>query len=404
MWNDFLSLLRNTIKQNLMPIVTGLQYWRDRSFVRTKFLSVMKKLLSGMLDVSPRSAGDYYGIMRLLVSRRLVHRIILLSGCLCLGYLLWRSPADDLGKGSGAGRTFSCTSIPLRFYEGEVQIRAKAGYIAYRGAVSGGYASGEGTLFDENETVIYRGGFEKSRFQGEGTLYYDTGGVQYEGTFQENLFQGTGKLYRESGSKLYEGEFVKGMREGTGLLFDESEKEIFAGTFHRDEPVYAQLLGKTPTETADLYKGERILYQYDGQFLTVLPDIGAACLAASTEDSLRGETVTETVYVEKDSIVSGRETITDLEGLKKAWGEPAFAGNSHLTFAEAVEAQRLQKKGKEIGIVPGLAAELLYEELYRVERYDRNALVYLTVFDRDGLIYTFVSEDAKGDFFLYLIE
>lgn len=402
--NNLLMVLFSSIKARITPIWTKLKYWTSWNFIRTKLITRVRNALAKLFDVKPRNQRDYYTIGHYLVSRRLAHAVVIVVGLLCLCYVVWVNPVFQAGQNVSGVRVYSYTSIPLRFHSGEVKIRAKDGQIAYEGNVDKGWASGYGKLYDKDRNLIYAGNFEKNKFSGAGKLYYPSGQLRYDGAFADNQFSGSGKLYRESGSERYDGEFSFGLMEGKGTLFDGSGKAVFTGAFQQDDVVYAQLLGKNAQEISELYTGKSTIYQYDNQYAAALEDIGAVYVASQSEDSLEDAPVADTVYVEKNSFSYGGKQLTTIAEVSQILGEPVFEGNSYMTFPEAVEIRRLREKGKNIRIDPELSAEQDFSESYLVNHYNQDQLLYLYVFEKDDITYTFTASDRNGSFFVYSLE
>jgi hypothetical protein len=400
--NNLFAVLISTIKARFTPIVTKLKYWTSADFWKTQVYSKIREWLTNIFNVKPRHKKDYYGVFGWLVSRRLCHAAVIVVGMLCLVYLLYVNPIYKLAEGIGSGeRIYSYKSLPLRFMEGDVKIEAKSGYIAYEGAVSKGYASGEGTLYDSNSVVVYRGSFDKNMYNGSGILYYPSGQAKYQGEFADNLFEGTGKLFRENGTMIYEGEFSAGLKEGTGTLYNATETAVFTGSFHSDELVYSQLLGKTSEDISDIYTGDKILYIGDDEAVQVMPDIDAYYVASTDEASISDSVTAEQLYVCKDTFIYGDNTCTTIDEVADVLGDPVFEGTSYVIFAEAVGIDWMQKQGYDIPIDVELSAEHPLKESYTVNSFDQDALLYLYVFQKDETSYMFFSQDNDKTFFMY---
>ena len=127
----------------------------------------------------------------------------------------------------------------------------------YFGSTVGGYASGEGRLFDRQGNLIYYGGFNNSLYDGYGVKYelIDPSSsvsaysyqLVYEGDFKNGLYDGTGREYRydadytfakDEGKNphlYYEGEFSNGKYCGNGTLYGTGETYrggFFDGTYN----------------------------------------------------------------------------------------------------------------------------------------------------------------------------
>lgn len=393
--------------------VLGMMQWGIRSrlelllhptYVRARIYDRVRKQLIRLLGIRPRDDTDYYPVLRWLVSRRLVYAAIILAGIFGAFYLFLINPIINIEKIGNGNTVYTYHAIPLRFHNGNVCIRAKSGYIAYEGGVKGGYVQGEGSLYNENGNPVYRGSFAKSMFEGDGRLYYPEGQVQYEGGFSQNLYEGEGTLFWKNGVKRYAGAFSQGFMEGEGTLYNATGTVIFKGGYHRGEPVYAQILGKTTQELATMYAGRSILYQTDDAYAVVLEEIGVVyhCTAAtqSIDDTLRADAVS----VCRGEFVYGDKRLTSLEEIRAAMGEVSYEGNSYVTYLDAVSIDWINRGKNPTGVEVALETQQLFSEYRQVDFYSKDALVYLHVFEQDALTYTFVSKDKDGSFFLYEIE
>lgn len=403
--NNLISVLLSTLKARITPIWTKLKYWTSWSFIKANILTKIRTALSNIFHVKPRNEDDYYPLFGYLISRRLAHAIVIVVGILCFCYLAWAQPFTGLSDRMADGtRTYAYNSFLLRFAEGNVRIKAKAGYIAYEGNVEKGYVTGSGQLYNQEGSLVYQGNFEQNEYSGEGILYYPVGQTEYEGQFQNNLFEGEGTLYRENGTRKYKGQFSRGMFEGEGSLFDGADQEIFKGSFHNGELLYTQFLGKSAAEIAEFYTGKRQLYQYDTDWAVILEDVDAFYVQSSENNSLDDTAKTTKVYVGKDEFVYGESRMSTIAELKEKLGTPVFEGNSYVTFPEAVGINWLQKKGTDIPLEVSLTATQLYDEVKVVTEYPADVLVYLYVFQTEDATYTFVSDDRDSGFFMYSIE
>ncbi len=403
--NDLFNVLISTIKAKITPLWTKLKYWTSWSYIHSRILTKARQLLSGLFSIKPRNKHDYFPILGFLVSRKLAFSVVIIVGLLCLYYLFFINPPSRLVSGMADGlRVYDYDSIPLRFVNDRVRIRAKSGYTAYEGAVERGYASGYGTLYSQDGQRVYEGQFAQNKYEGTGTLYYPSGQPQYKGAFSENLFEGEGILYRENGTKQYAGTFLNGEEEGAGTLYDGAESPVFSGSFHLGDIVYSQLLGLGADEIAAMYTGERTLYQLEGETAVMLEEIDAYYMSGAAEDSIEDTLTADRVYVCRDSFRYGDQVIDTINGLTEALGLPSFEGNSYLTFPEAVGISWQQEQGKRLETESGLSAQAPYKEVREVDGFNESGLLYLYVYQKDDLTYTFFCEDKDGGFFLYLIE
>ena len=403
--NNLLSVLKATLKAKITPIWTKLKYWTSWSFIKTRIITRIREWFSKILNVKPRDKKDYYRFFGLLVSKRLAHAVLLIACVASLVYLAYNNPFVNIKNGIGTDeKVYSYKSIPLRFAEGSVKIKAKSGYIAYSGNVEDGYASGQGELYDEEGRTVYYGEFSKNMYNGSGTLYYVNGQAKYTGAFVDNLYEGTGTLYRENGTKIYNGAFVKGLKEGNGSLYDAAENLVFTGSFRADDIVYAQLLNKTAGEISSMYTGSQTIFQGSESYVVMMSDIDAFYSAPNESNSITDEMIPDRVYVTKSEFAYGSKIYTTLSDIKSDFGSPLFEGNSYANLAEIVGIDQLKKQGKEFTLDVNCMYEQIYDEVLNVTEYTTDALVYLYVYEIDGITYTFVTQDRGDAFFMYVLE
>lgn len=338
----------------------------------------------------PKDNNDYYPCLKWLISKRLVFFIVLVIGILSI-FLCQNSV------------TYPYNSILLRFFSGDVRIKAKSGYVAYEGEVKKGKAEGEGTLYGKSGNRIYTGAFKNSMYNGEGTLFYENGQIQYKGEFKENEFYGIGELYRENGSIEYKGGFYKGKKEGEGRLYNNTNHLIFAGNFLGNQVYYEELLGKSTEEIASMYSGAYMIYKDKDNVVVALEEI-SALYQGSQEASLENGWKVGEIYVCKDWISIGREEYFKIEELKKVLGNPVYEGNTYLTMAEAVCLEYTNRAGITILKPAIIKKEPLYQEVVQVAGLETDYMVYLYTYEYGGLFYSFYCQSRDGEFAMYQIE
>lgn len=393
----------STIKNRFAAITSAISTWTNRGFIKTQIIDRFRRWLTRIFNVKPRHKKDYCGIFGLLVSKRLVHTVVIVIGLVCLAYLWTVKPFKTESSDAEQIKVYNYNSIPLRFANKKVSIKAKKGYIAYTGQVKGGHAEGSGELYNEDGGLVYVGEFSDSMYNGTGTSYYPSGQVCYEGTFVDNLYDGTGVLYRDSGAMHYSGEFDDGYMDGQGELYNTKGTLVFTGLFSRDEIEYTQFLNKSSAEINEMYTGTQTLYSDGDENIIALDDIDALYVAEGADTSIDDENTSTSVYVMNSVFVQGDTRIETIEDLKKALGEPEYEGNSYINFYDAVAIQWGIDSGDEINIDPVLEYTQEYDEYIDVTSYDSDALLYMYVFEVDDLSYTFISEGANDSFFMYII-
>lgn len=403
MGTSLFQILVNAIKSKIVPIISKLKMWTSWNFIRTRIIAVIRGFFSSLLDFKPRDKKDYFEVFGWLISKRLAFAAVVMIGVLSSYYLV-RIRMSTISIGGDGIRTYGYNSIMLRFTEGKVKIKGKSGYLAYEGDVADGSVTGNGTLYNRDGGVVYQGSFVKNCYHGAGTSYYPDGTMEYSGQFENNLYQGSGTQYRENGSLLYEGSFDRGKREGTGSLYDNGNNLIYSGSFSRDQIVYSELLGKTSAEVAKCYNGSRELYENDTEFAVILKDIDAIYLGASDPESLDDEIRVDQVIVLKDSFPAGSGSTSSIKELRKYFGEERYQGNSGITMGEAVAVNYLDSQAGGNGWTVQMNVSSDYSDYGFVESFDTGFSVYMYSFYKDGLIYTFFSQDRNDRFSFYSVE
>lgn len=401
--NKLISSLAQSIITRISTFIKKIQRMFSRQIWEREILNKMRALLMSVMGIRPRNKKDYIPVLSWLVSRRLVIMLVTVIGVLSCYYLVFVNPPSILG-GDGI-RTFDYNSIPLRFTDGTVRIRAKAGYIAYEGEVKKGFVSGNGSLYDEYGNLIYTGEFEKNKYNGQGTVYYEGGQPKYIGSFKDNLYDGTGILYRENGSQEYEGSFLRGMKEGEGILYNSGNNAVFTGNFSQDELLYSDLVGKSTEEINEIYTGTRSIYtDAAGDFAVLLEDISAVYSGTQDGTALDDSMMVDSIYVLKNTIRLGNTLCRDISDVITELGTPSYEGNSQLKFAETVAVNSLTRSEDTKLKSVQWQTQQEYSDVINVTQYDEEASAYLYSFSSDGLIYTFFCEDQRGMFDMYVIE
>lgn len=396
-------MIVTTIKYRFAAISAKLRYWTNTNFVRAKFLAKFAEWLTKLFNVKPRHKADYYTFLGFMISRKLVHTVIICVGLVSLGYLWVTNPFDSVGEAEGKVKVYAYNSFPLKFKEGKVNIKAKSGYVAYTGQVKAGYCEGDGELYDEKGRLVYEGAFSKNKYNGFGRLYYPSSQLCYEGEFMDNLYQGTGKLYKENGILQYYGEFEGGYKDGFGELYNTTGEKIFEGEFSNDSLVYTQLLGKTPTEINTLYTGEQIIYSYENENAVMLNEIDALYACGKVEDSITNDAKSEILYVLQESLTIGKSQVGSISQLKELLGEAYYEGNAYVNMYDAVALQWYQQNKETMNADIGFEYVQIYNEYIEVDSYNQNALIYMYVFEIDGLNYSFFTEGISDSFYMYAI-
>lgn len=403
MGNNLIQVLLASIKAKVTPLVTKIRQLTSASFLRAKVIAKIREFFIKLFDVRPKHKKDYYEMFGWLVSKRLAYAIIIVIGVLSMIYLVSIRSMYLPQKQTDGIKTYDYDDVMLRFAKGTVRIRGKSGYIAYQGDVEKGGVNGYGNLYGVDGTLLYQGNFVNNEYEGSGTQYYADGTMHYKGNFSGNLYEGNGKLYRENGSIVYEGEFARGMKEGIGKLYGAGDKPVYEGSFSQDQLVYSALLGKSTTEVAESYKGERIIYQSDNEFSVLMPDINALYVGVTDEENLEDTVMVDSIYVLKNTITFGKNACSTIADLKKVFGQEVYEGNSIVTLPEAVAINYLNKQKQTLNGSVELDTTDEFTDAITINEIQDDYPVYLYSFRKDGLLYTFVCGDKNDTFAFYSI-
>lgn len=331
-----------------------------------------------LLSFTPKNEKDYFPLFRWQIGRKLAYTILFGVLFVCLVIFLLMNPGS-MFKNIRSYPVFSYHSMLLKFYKGMAGIRAFDGHIAYEGKVGKGKANGKGTLYD------------------------DKGNVLYEGGFTDNLYQGKGILYYPGAAKKYEGGFRKGLMQGKGKLYDENAALIYKGNFNYGEVAYEEMAGGPTSGIADKYKGKTMIYTFEGEMAAAMPGIDAVYLAAGPGDSLDDKWQVEGIYVLKPICQVGRQKLQTKSEIKSCFGKPIYQGTTAVHFGDAVALNQLlgkDFKGPEIHKKEEL------KDVYEVSGFEEDYQIYISVYEKNGLRYTFFSKDKKSReiFQFYMIE
>ncbi len=399
-----ISVIINAIKSRIMPIVTRIRLLTSLSYLRTQVFSKIRDFFVRLLNVKPRDKKDYYTIANWMVSKKLAFAVVVIIGTISLIYILYvRAPFGSFGGGDGI-KTYNYTSLLLRLQNGMVRIKGNGGYLAYEGNVAGGYTAGNGTLYNREGSMVYIGNFERSKYEGKGTLYYPGEIVKYTGDFHENLFQGEGRLYRESGSLEYNGEFVASRKEGHGILYDTAGNKVFDGMFAADEIAYSQIVGQATSDLAEAYSGDRAVYLGNKYIAVYLSDINALYNIPVDNEELGDSSTINEIYVMNDHVNFGSSVCTSVSEISQVLGKPVYQGDSYATYPEIVAIYEMSKYKSVYAGTPEVEISRNLTDMLTISSYDRGYQVYLYSFEKDGLLYSFLTRDDAGSGFdMYFI-
>ena len=398
-------ILKATIRTKVAPILRKIQVAFSPTYIKKRVIVKIRETFSNMLDVRPKDRNDYYAIAGWLVSKKLAYLLIFLSIVLC-GYYIWMVK-PEIGVTESPYGTYKYDSFALKWQTGKVCILGKSGYKAYIGDIENGIVSGTGTLYNPAGKVVYEGEFAANAYNGMGKRYHANTNLWYDGMFKDNLFHGTGELYSESGTILYKGEFANGCMEGVGELYNAAGNLIYTGNFQKDQIQYQELLGKETAEISKKYAGIRRVYQSEEESCVVLPEIHAAYTVKSGEDMLDEEWTAGSLYVIQDYIYLDGTRVEDMKDVIELLGTPAYEGNTRISVADAIvlnEASEKSDSGEVLFGKAGLEIDSVFEDVLVVEGYDKNYLVYLYMFEKDDIAYTFFCKEKEKGFSFYMMQ
>lgn len=402
---NLLQILIQSIKARITPIFTRIKLFFSANYIRARITEGIRTFFTKTLSIRPRDKDDYYPVGRWLVSKKLAFALVIVIGVLSIVYILTSWDGLFPNRANDGIKTYSYNNILLKFAKGTVRIKGKSGYLAFEGEVEKGSCNGNGTLMNPQGFVVYQGNFVKSMYENEGTQYYADGTLEYQGQFHENLHSGEGKLYRPNGSLEYDGEFALDKKEGQGTLYDLGHNPVYTGQFTLDDIKYSDLIGKQASDLAEAYKGERVIYQSAEERTRFMPDINAMTVEYLDENSIDTEATVESVYVLKNTFQTAEGGVETFDKIAEYLGQPVYVGSSYATLPEILCVNRLNDASDAI-VLNGKAnvqMSATYTEYKEVSDYDAQYEVYLRSYQKDGLIYTFVTEQGLDTFYFYYI-
>jgi hypothetical protein len=239
-----------------------------------------------------------------------------------------------------------------------------------------------------------------------GKLYYPNTQLEYEGIFKDNKYEGEGKLYRENGTLMYSGNFSQGEMDGKGELYSNTQELIYTGNYQDGEIIYPELLDKDTTDVATMYTGKREIYTSDSVYCVYMKDIDAIYFGEDQSNSLEGNFKVTGVYVLKDNIKIDGEEIDKVNDLIERMDELVYEGNTVLSDSDEVALNKTCELFGE-NVLYGKSTykeEMAFDDVFELSDFDRQYAVYIYVYEKDDLIYTFFCKDKNEGFAFYMIE
>lgn len=409
--NSLFSTLISTIKSKFIALWTKFLLFKNPTYWQTQVFTKVRQNLNKLFNIRPRHKKDYYTILRWMVSKKLAFSMVVILGILCL-YFIYLTlpnsvfPSSDGDDATASVRTYKYTSIPLKFYEGQVSILGEGNYVAYTGQVSDGYCNGIGTLFDKDGIKVYTGEFANSMFNGQGIEYYTDDLPRYEGTFVDNIYQGDGIAYRSTGTMEYQGQFMAGARSGAGTLYNASSNAIFTGDFLMNDIVYSAFLGKSTTQVATMYTGITQVYSTNYEYSVSMDEIDAVYSLASGANALDEAWIVDGIYVLHDSFPVEGRSLTSINELTSYFGHaPDYYGTAWVNLSETVSANLLAQENANLLGRVDISTTSTFDNVFTVDSYDQDYQVYIYTYELQGLLYTFYATGSGTDnFVMYAIQ
>jgi hypothetical protein len=396
--------MTTVIKSKLMPILNKLKVWTSKSYIKNKLLVNIRAFFFSLFNIKPKDEKDYYSFLGFMISRKLAMGLVVVISVLCISFLL--TDKSDGTSDVSAYKTYKYNSIPLKFKTDKVAILAKSGYTAYVGDVENGMVKGTGVLYNSDGNVVYDGEFDENKYNGQGKLYYPNTQLEYEGEFKDNEYEGEGTLYRENGTKMYSGNFNNGEMSGEGQLYSSTQEPIYSGNFQNGEIIYPELLDKDTTEVSTMYTGSREIYMSDDIYCVYMKDINAIYYGEDQSNSLDESFKVTGVYVLKNSINIDSVEFDKIDDVAGGMDRLVYEGNTILSDSDEIALNKTcEANGGDV--LYGKSTykeEAVFDDVFEVSSFDRQYAVYIYVYEKNDIIYTFFCKDKNEGFDYYLIE
>ena len=135
-----------------------------------------------------------------------------------------------------------------------------------------------------------------------------------------------------------------------------------------------------------------------------LSDIDAIYSVPVDNEELGDASTINEIYVLKDHINFGSSVCTSISDISQVLGSPAYQGDSYATYPELIGIYEMSKLKSVYSGIPEMDLSQDLVDLITVDSYDTDYMVYLYSFEKDGLIYSFLTRDDAGSGFdMYFI-
>ena len=99
----------------------------------------------------------------------------------------------------------------------------EAGNLIYDGTYEHNFATGQGTLYLQNNGCFdgsrYIGQIVNGQREGYGEYFDENGTLRYSGQYKNSERHGYGKYYDKAGTLVYDGQYEHGVEAGHGTLY-----------------------------------------------------------------------------------------------------------------------------------------------------------------------------------------
>ena len=403
---NIFEVFKNSANKKLKPKLRKNTTQYNKKAIQGKMMKQADSFFTKMMDFRPSTEEDYYKVGWWMVSKKLASFGILLCLLIIIFYFTVISPVSLFGTSEDGIRIYSYDSVPLRLVSGVVKIKDAEENIAFEGRVDAGRANGEGKLFypGTERKLLYEGNFVDSQYNGTGMLYYENGMICYEGEFRENEYNGIGTLYRQNGSKMYEGEFMDGLADGMLNYYSSSGRLISTGTYSKGMLLYTSLLGNSSMDITESYKGKTNVYYNNEIFLVELEEIGAVYGDDSEQSILQNSAVAANIYVTAEECYMGGFVCHSIEEVKKIAGTPVYEGWVEPEIQELVALSSKQENHNAFNLFNAVSFKEELSGIYELTEYSVDFMLYMYVFQYEGVQYTFYCEAENSNFVMYLLQ
>lgn len=281
---DIFSSMSTTVQSQISAMTSFLMKMQSWSMQAVQFIQQKVQAFIQTMTRSPKSRDDYWRIMGIYFSKKLV---IISSIIFCLIGYGFVSYVYPWAEGKLWYANLHTDTQKYTQFNGKAKVYDPSGNLIYKGNLQSGKPEGFGMQYNEYGGLLYKGNFAAGEYSGAGDYYNPAGVMIYSGNFTNNCYEGEGRLYNDNGKLIYVGNFSVGQRSGTGVEYNaETALKRYYGSYERDmrngngvefendgttikyegafkDGVYSGV-GKLYSGAALLYSGEFVNGKYEG--------------------------------------------------------------------------------------------------------------------------------------------